>query len=212
MYFQQPSLPPQANARARSAVARRATANRVRVENGGTNLGILPILAAAVPSVKTLATKAITSVISIFDPGKKRDANRKNRAQFWGDTARAGSITAARRVYGGTTMVYTVDEKKLYADQWRSVQSAQPQLAAQAVALGKLPIEEPGSDTTPMSLPPEELEALQAEIDAFHNPPSGTVTATDGKTAAAVAKSAQSSTGVIAAAAVLGALFILRKR
>lgn len=144
---------------------------RVRVDNGGTDLGALPVLIAAVPSVKTLAMKAFTSVISIFDPGKKREANRKNRAQFWGETARAGSITAARVVLGGRTMVYTINEKGYYEDQWKQLVAADSKLAAQAQALGGLPVPEPGSDVEPMRLSDEQLAALQAEIEAYRNPP-----------------------------------------
>ena len=155
----------------------RTTAARRRVRFSDGNLGVFPVVAAAIPSVKDLASKAITSVIAIVDPGKKRDANRKARAQMWGDFARAGSITAARRVYGGQTSQYTKEEKALYVAQWNSLRSAEPKLAAQAQALKGLSIPEPGSDVTPPYLAPEEVAAIQQEVDEYRAP-EGVVTST----------------------------------
>jgi hypothetical protein len=186
---------------------RRRAPTSIRVESTGTDLGLLPLLAASVPSVKTLATKAIMSVISIFDPGKKREANRKNRAQFWGDTARAGSITAARRVFGGQTEQFTSAERGYYAVQWKQLVSADSALAAKATALGPLPIPEPGSDTAPMSISEADMASLQEEINAYHNvasaaSPSGNV----------VASAQRAGMPLILGLGILGAVLVSRKR
>src|SRR3954469_14383067 len=61
----------------------------------GDDLGLVPVIAAAVPTVKDLLGKAFTSLVSIFDPGKKRDAVREGQAEFWLQAAKNGSITAA---------------------------------------------------------------------------------------------------------------------
>ena len=203
--------PRQTSTRARNAVIARA-----RIENGGTNLGALPlVVASAIPSVKTLATKAINSIIGIFDPGKKRDANRKARATFWGDTAVAGSITAARRVLSGRTMVYTTEEKALYNAQWSRLVGANPSLAAKAQSLGNMPdgIPEPGSDASPpFSVPPDVLASLQEEINVYHG---STATAADVDAAAdakAAAKPSQAGTGLLFGLGILGALLAGRKR
>lgn len=150
--------------------ARASGVARLRVANGD-ELGVLPALAvAAIPSVKTLASRALTSVLGIVDPGKRRTANRKARAQMWGDLARAGSITAARRVLGGQTMQYTVEEKGFYVTQWNQLRAVDPTLAAEAQRLGPLGIPDPGSDQVPAQLSPEDESAIQREIDFYHSP------------------------------------------
>lgn len=144
---------------------------RVRVQGGGAQLGqlgILPVVAAAVPSVSQILGKITTSLISIVDPGKKRDANREARAEMWYQYASGGSVTAARRVHGGIHFQYTPKEKQYYIDRWAKFQSANPGLAAQAIAAGDLGIPEPGSDLVPPSLSAAEQAAIQAEINAYH--------------------------------------------
>lgn len=158
-----PRLPSRAAARATTATT------RVRIL-GPSQLGIIPVVAAALPSVKSLATKAISSVIAIVDPGKKRDANRKARAQIWGDFALAGSITAARRVLGGSRVQYTPLERSYYQAYWTKIQAAEPKLATQAMTLGPLGIPEPGSDVAPPFIPDEEIANIQREVDFYRNP------------------------------------------
>lgn len=140
----------------------------VRVRLGGDQLGVLPLVAAAVPSVGQITSKILSGVVSIFDPGKKRDANREARAEMWYQFASAGSITAARRLYGGQQFQYTDKEKGYYRDRWSKFQSALPDLAKQATQLGPLGIPEPGSGVEPPQLSPADQQAIQAEIDAYH--------------------------------------------
>lgn len=172
-----PNLPVKVVAAPRNvAVARRATPNtrvvRMRYATTGTNLGeylgILPVVAAAIPSVKDLAAKALNSLIGIVDPGKKRDANRKARADIWCSLANAGSITAARRVLGGSKVQYTAKERQYYIDCWQKLMSSKPALCQQAITLGQLGIPEPGSDVAPPSIPEEDQQSLQREIDAYN--------------------------------------------
>jgi len=182
--------------------AKRVTATRARLggedvndttEGYSTQLGIVPaVIAAAVPSVKQLAERALASVVGIFDPGKRRDANRKSRAELWGNLATLGSITAARRVYGGMTLQFTDKERGYYRDQWTRLTSAQPTLAAQAKTLGGLGIPEPGSDQEPARLSDEDSSSLQNEIDAFR---SGGPSPIPVPKTAATAASAQAGSG-----------------
>lgn len=155
-------------------VAPRGRVVRVRYDTTGTDLGsyvglgILPaIAAAALPSVKDLAQKALNSVIGIVDPGKKRDANRQARAALWCGLANRGSITAARRVLGGSTLQYTPKERQYYLDCWTALQKSKPMLAQQAQTLGGLGVPEPGSDIAPPLIPDEDMAALQREVDAY---------------------------------------------
>jgi hypothetical protein len=149
---------------------RRGT-SRIRYQTTGTDLGAylgqLEIAAIAVPSVKDLAAKALNSVIGIVDPGKKRDANRKARATIWCGLANAGSVTAARRVLGGSNVQYTPLERSYYADCWTKLLASKPVLAQQAKALGQLGVPEPGSDVAPPTIPEEDMATLQNEIDAY---------------------------------------------
>jgi hypothetical protein len=142
----------------------------VKIRTTGAQLGVLPVIAAAIPSVSSLASKALTSVIGIFDPGKKRDANRKARADMWGSLALAGSITAARRVIGGAKVQFTALERSYYAPYVTRLQSQEPKLYAAAVAAGALGIPEPGSDQEPPMISAEDQATLQREIDAYRNP------------------------------------------
>jgi hypothetical protein len=142
----------------------------VRVRLSGDQLGILPLVASAVPSVSQIAGKIVTSLVSIVDPGKKRDANREARAEMYYQYATAGSITAARRLYGGQTVQYTAKERQYYKDRWPKFAAAVPDLAAQAVALGLGPdgIPEPGSGTAPPQLSAVDSQQIQSEINAWH--------------------------------------------
>lgn len=140
----------------------------IRVRLGGDQLGILPLAAAAVPSVSQITGKILTGLVSIVDPGKKRDANREARAEMWYQYASAGSVTAARRLYGGQQFQYTDKEKAYYRTRWSKFQTAIPDLAAQAVQLGALGIPEPGSDLQPPALSASDQQVIQGEIDAYH--------------------------------------------
>lgn len=167
-----PNLPVRVVSAPRNVVARtmpRGRVVRVRYNTTGTDfLGVLPALAAAaLPSVKELAQKALNSVIGIVDPGKKRDANRQARATLWCGLANRGSITAARRVLGGSTLQYTQKERQYYVDCWNALQKSKPMLTQQAQTLGALGVPEPGSDIAPPSIPDEEMASLQREIDAY---------------------------------------------
>lgn len=181
------------------------------VLGGGDEIGVVPaIVAAAIPSVKTLALKALNSVVGIFDPGKRRDANRAARAVLWGDLAVAGSITAARRVLGGTTLQFTDKERQYYRDQWKRVQASEPRLAAQAQALGGLGIPEPGSDQEPAKIGDEDTASLQREIDAYR---AGVNSATPGATTTATTP-AKAGVSTLLGLGLVGALLakLLKRR
>lgn len=185
----------------------RNTPARIRVENGGTDLGALPLAAAAIPSIKSLATKAISSVIAIVDPGKKREANRKARAQMWGDFARAGSITAARRVLGGSRVQYTPTERGYYQTQWNSLMAAEPRLANQALVEGPLGVPEPGSDVAPPFIPDEDVAALQREVDFYRNPETAALPATTSTALVPV----KANTNALLALGLVGAFLATRR-
>jgi hypothetical protein len=128
-------------------------------------LGLLPLAAAAAsPTVENIVKNAATAIIGIFDPGKKRDANREARAEMYYQLALAGSITATRRLYGGQTIQYTDKEKQMYRDRWAKFAQANPTLAAKAQQMGGLGIPEPGSDVQPPALSATDQEKIRQEI------------------------------------------------
>lgn len=125
------------------------------------------VLAAAAQLAGSIVGKAERAVIGIFDPGVKRDANRVARAQMWFEFAEGGSLTAARRLHGGSKVQYTAKERQYYIDRWAQFARDKPDLAQQALAAGDLGVPEPGSDATPPSLPDDVLQSLQAEMSAY---------------------------------------------
>ena len=139
---------------------------QVRV-SGRDELGILPIAAAAVPSVSQILSKIAVGVISIVDPGKKRDAVREGQAEMWFQYASLGSLTAARTLHGGTHFPYTIKEKGYYSDRWARFQSANGGLAAQALAAGDLSPVDTGNSTTPVQIPAALQQTVQDEINAY---------------------------------------------
>lgn len=132
-------------------------------------LGFVAAAAAVAQNktVQSIVKDAASAIIGIFDPGKKRDKNREARAEMWYQLALAGSITAARRLYGGQTIQYTDKEKQMYKDRWAKFAQANPTLAQQAVQKGGLGIPEPGSDVVPPSLSSTEQEKLRQEIALY---------------------------------------------
>lgn len=147
-----------------------ATTRRVRIRaRRGSQLGILPLVAAAVPSVSTILGNIGKSVLSIFDPGKKRDANREARAEMFYQFASAGSLTAARALYGGAERgsVGAASEIAMYKTRWAKLQAANPTLAAQAVQAGPVGVG-PDPGLNPPTIPSDEQQAIQAEINVYH--------------------------------------------
>jgi hypothetical protein len=173
---------------------------RVRVAND--QLGVVPLIAAAVPSVKDLAAKAFTSLVAIFDPGKKRDAVREGQAEAFYQWAVAGSLTAARTLHGGTRIPYTVKEKGFYQTRWNKLQASNATLAAQAVAAGDLAPIDAGQSTTAIQFPPSLLDTVQNEINIAHG-----VASASSPIAGGVAKA---GVNPIVGLAILGA-FLARK-
>lgn len=142
---------------------------RVAPDDQLGDLGILPLVAAAVPSVSQILGKIGTSVLSIFDPGKKRDANREARAEMFYQFAVAGSLTAARALYGGAEKgsVGAASEIAMYKTRWAKLQASSPALCAQAIAAGPLGVgPDPGQN--PPTIPADEQASIQAEINAYH--------------------------------------------
>jgi hypothetical protein len=173
----------------------------VRVRND--QLGIVPVIAAAVPSVKDLAAKALKSLVSIVDPGKKRDAVREAQAETWFNWANEGSITAARTLHGGTHFPYTVKEKGFYQTRWNKLQASNATLAAQAAQAGDLSPVDAGQSTTPVVIPQATQDVVQQEINASHGVAS--------KPAPGAAKNGGGGGGVNPLLLLAGASFLLRK-
>lgn len=156
----------------------KSAVKRVRVRADA--LGDTQYIDANQLSVKSLAVKALNSLIGIFDPGKKREASRKARATFYGDLAVAGSITAARILMGGASggqyQQYTTNEKGYYDAQVARLRTADPVLYAKAQQAGELPV--PGDGDTPAGWQPssETIDSFQREIDGYRNPGDASVT------------------------------------
>lgn len=132
----------------------------------GDQLGIaIPIPQSVTDAVKrtvgSILTSARNAIVGIVDPGRKRDANRRARADMWARLADQGSITAARILYGGTYKQYTSEEKGWYRDRWNIFQRSHPDLASEAMRLGGLGVPEPGSG----SEPPQLTSAMQAQVE-----------------------------------------------
>lgn len=195
---------PPRGVRPRTAVA------RIRYQSPPTTLGAylgqLELAATAIPSVKVLAEKALSSVIGIVDPGKKRDANRQARATIWCGLANLGSITAARRVLGGSHVQYTPKERQYYIDCWNKLLVSKPALAQQAITLGQLGVPEPGSDLAPPAIPAEDMASLQNEIDAYNK----TGSVAPGGATKALAPASQAGISPLLALGLVGA-FLARR-
>lgn len=149
--------------------ARQQRLQRIRIVGSRGNLGIVPLVAAAVPSVTKILGSIGQSVINIFDPGKKRDANREARAEMFYQFAVAGSLTAARALYGGAERgaVGAASEIAMYKTRWAKLQSSSPDLVTAAIAAGPLGVG-PDPGTNPPTIPSDEQAAIQTEINAYH--------------------------------------------
>lgn len=79
------------------------------------------------------AGSLLTSIENIFDPGKARDAQRLQRAQFFTQSADVGSITAALYIRGGLLNVGS-NEMPDYTAAAASVQATAPDVWAAAMA------------------------------------------------------------------------------
>lgn len=132
----------------------------------GDQLGII-IPESVTRAVSGAIQNAISAIVGLVDPGQKRDANRRARADMWFNLANLGSITAARRLHGGSQVQYTQEERNLYRDRWNQLVASKPDLAQQALALGDLGVPEPGSGLEPPSLPPAMIEDLKQEIAVY---------------------------------------------
>jgi hypothetical protein len=136
-------------------------------------LGIVPaVAAAAIPQAESLVRQALSALVSIIDPGKKRDAYREQRAEIYYQLANAGSVTAARILHGGSVLQYTPKERQYYVDRWAKLTSAHPDIASAALAAEQaagqpMGVPEPGSDAAP-SIPTSVLQGYQNEINAYH--------------------------------------------
>ena len=209
-----PPPPPQTvAARSRRPVPIARGPVRVRYVGTGTNLGdalgIVPLVAAAVPSVQTLLKNAAGSIVGIFDPGKKRDAERKARADMYLNLALQGSITAANRLYSASISsgIASDKEKGWYQQNWRQFSAQMPDLAAKVLALPRVGLPDPQRP----ELSPADTELIQNEINAFH----GIVPKTPANTGGASSVLPAGFSGIPAAVLVLGlagAYFFARKR
>lgn len=117
-----------------------------------------PVLAAAASDVKKLISNLASSIIGLVDPGKKRDAQREQKAETYYQVAKLGSLTAARHLYGGSYLQYTIKEKGFYSDRWTRFKTESPTLAQQAVTAG-------GINSTP-DITDADISQMQKEVDA----------------------------------------------
>lgn len=92
-----------------------------------TTAAIASAAAAALPipgaSLLPSAISALSSVVSVIDPGKARDTARINRRDFFLNAAKAGSVLAARYLIAGAANVYTDKEKGEYSDGIKELQN-----------------------------------------------------------------------------------------
>jgi hypothetical protein len=188
---------------AQQGSTRQQNGDTVRVQFAGDQLGILPVVAAAVPSVSQILGKIGSSVIAIFDPGKKRDADREARAEMYYQLALQGSTTAANRMYSAAVGIHggvgPTKEANFYKERWAKFQAQMPDLAATIPSLPRVGLPDPQAPT----LQPADQQAIQAEITAFH-----TGGATPQQKQVATKALADLSGGIMGNPLVLGAALI----
>lgn len=163
---------------------------------------------SSIPVVGPLLSNIVGPLASIFDPGAKRDAGRKQRLNGIVALANEGSLLAARQLYGGAERgaVGAASEKALYQSAWANFQSAHPDLATAAKAAGAAGV---GADPVNGWQPPAaDLAQYQQEITAYR---SGGIVATAQQAAGARLDSA-GLTGKVGLAIALGLVgaFVLK--
>lgn len=199
------------NARARSRASTRAglSGYPTRVRLSGDQLGILPVIAAAAPSVTDLAKKAGMALVGIVDPGKKRDAERQARANMYRELAKQGSITAANRVYSASIGIHggegPTKEANWYKQAWSDIQATVPDIAAKVPSLPRVGLPDPQRP----ELSAADTSLIQNEINLYH----GIASAAGSGAAAEVASAgASGNLGMILGLGVLGAFLVSRRR
>lgn len=83
---------------------------------------VVPIPGASVVA-GALGSGGLSSLVSVIDPGKARDAARIQRRDFFLNAAKGGSVIAARYLINGEANVYTVKEKSQYRDGIKELES-----------------------------------------------------------------------------------------
>lgn len=139
----QPVVPPQA-ARGRARARARANARARGLGDVGATPAPSVAQAAAqtvvseIPVIGPVIAPFVAPLVNIFDPGAKRDAGRKQRANGIAALANEGSLLAARQLYGAAVKgaVGAKAEIALYTPLWAALQQAHPDIAAAAVAAG----------------------------------------------------------------------------
>lgn len=166
-------LPPQAAAAARRvATIRRPPPPPRGVQRPGlgavsTAQQLATTAVSSVPVVGPLLSNIVGPLVSIFDPGKKRDAGRKQRIDGITALANAGSLLAARQLYGGAEKgaVGAASEITLYKNAWAAFQTAHSDIATAARAAGPAGV---GPDPVNGWQPPaSDVAQYQAEIQAY---------------------------------------------
>lgn len=206
--------PPNARPPVRRAVIRPAppAPNMPRVSGFG-ELGasaaqqIATTAVSEIPVVGPLLSNIVGPLASIFDPGKKRDAGRKQRVDGIAALANAGSLLAARQLYGGAEKgaVGAASEKALYAAAWGAFQQAHNDIATAARAAGPAGVgPDPVNGWQP---PPADVAQYQREIQAYRT---GGIAATTAQ--AAQVRLAGFPGGVWGAVALAGIAFAFLRR
>lgn len=103
--------------------------------------GILSAAAGVIPGGSVVTSAAgglsgISSIVSIVDPGKARDAARINRRDFFLNAGKAGSVLATQYLLAGEANVYTDKEKGQYRDGVNEMATKAPETLALARARG----------------------------------------------------------------------------
>lgn len=121
-------------------------------------------------TVGDILTDLWHGLLGIFDPGVKRDKEREARAEIWYRLANEGkSVTAARYLYGGTSIPYTGKERGFYQQRWDRFKVENPSIAQAAVSMGPLA-------SVDFEVTNAAIEQIQKEVEESHGViPGGTI-------------------------------------
>lgn len=163
---------------------------------------------AEVPVVGPILSSFVGPILGAFDPGSKRDAGRKQRADGITRLANEGSLLAARQLYGAAEKgaVGAASEKALYAAAWSTFQSAHADIAAAARAAGPAGV---GPDPVNGWNPPaSDVAQYSKEVQQYQQYGAAALTAQAVKTRASALPGG--TLGIVIGAGVL--LAFLRRR
>ena len=163
---------------------------------GASGVQVAQAVVSQVPVVGSILSNFVGPIAGLIDPGAKRDAGRKQRAQGISEFANEGSLLAARQLYGAAEKgaVGAAAEKALYVPLWQTFQANHADIATAAKLAGAAGV---GPDPVNGWQPPAaDVAQYSSEIAAYQQ---HGVLATAQQAAGARAGVSGSTLGIVAA-------------